>query len=64
MEVFTFFFVDYVADDCSLALGHICASLSDNIKILFAQHYLVVVNTVDTFIFLFGNKVDGETLGT
>ena len=56
--------LDQFADNCSLALGHICASLPDNRKVLFTHHYLVVVLAVDTFIFLLGNKVDGETLGS
>ena len=51
-------------DDFSLALGHICASLPDNIKVLFAHHYLVVIKSVITSVYLQGNKVDGETLGS
>ena len=49
-------------ENFSFALGHISASLPNNLKVLGTHHYLVVVQARATFFFLVSDEVDGETL--
>ena len=49
-------------ENFSFALGHISASLPNNLKVLGTHHYLVVVPAMDTFFDLNSDEVDGQTL--